>query len=85
MLIPPIVDAALCIARMYALNNDEHMYEGCSCIQLAFYIWAFRETALTTKAVRISVRKKLLHHTSVEGPIHVCQTKKSTDTSQRRT
>ena len=38
-----IVDAVLYIARMYALNNDEHTYEGCSRIQLTgFYILAFR-------------------------------------------
>ena len=30
----PTVDAVLYTVRMYALNNDEHRYEGCSCIRL---------------------------------------------------
>jgi hypothetical protein len=43
---------------MYALNNDEHTYEG-YCIQLTgFYIWALRRPPLLRKAVRISVRKE---------------------------
>jgi hypothetical protein len=58
---PPIVDAALYIARMYSLSNDEHTYEDCSRIQLtSFYTWAFRRLPSLRKAVAISARKELL-------------------------
>ena len=43
---------------MYALNNDKHMYERCSYVQLTWlYILAFRRPPSLRKAVRINTRK----------------------------
>ena len=57
------------MVRICALNNDEHTYEHCSCIQLAgFTYWRFGDRPPLRKTVRIGVRKAVLDPVSVWAP-----------------